>query len=124
MMIVIQCQGFQLTPALREHVRRRLGFSLARANNHISRVDVSLSDINGPRGGIDKRCLVKVRLEGLQLVVVEDVQSNLYSAIDRAAGRAGRIVLRRLARQSDKRRIAAAQKMQRWLPGLSNQSAL
>ena len=123
MMIVIQCQGFQLTAALREHVRRRLGFSLARGNSHISRVDVSLSDINGPRGGIDKRCLVKVRLEGLQLVVVEDVQSDLYSAIDRAAGRAGRIVMRRLARQSDKRRIAATREMHRWLPGLSNQSA-
>jgi len=118
MMIVIQCRGFELTEALEDHVRRRLGFSLARGTNQIRRVDVSLSDLNGPRGGIDKRCLVKVRLDRLQLVVVEDVQNDLYSAIDRAAGRAGRMVIRRLAQHSDKRRIAATREMQRWLPGL------
>jgi len=118
MMIVIQCRGFELTEALEEHVRRRLFFSMARGTSHISRVDVSLSDLNGPRGGIDKRCLVKVRLDGLQSVVVEDVQSDLYRAIDRAAGRAGRMVMRRLAQRSDSRRLAATRESQRWLPSL------
>jgi ribosome-associated translation inhibitor RaiA len=35
-------------------------------------------------------------------VIVEDTESNLYAAIDRAADRASRTVARRLARQRDK----------------------
>ena len=81
-------------------------------------MDVTLSDLNGPRGGIDKRCLVQVKLDGLMSVVVEDVQSDLYTAINRAAGRAGRTVMRRLALNSNRRRMTVAHQSQRWLPSL------
>ena len=118
MLISIQCRGFDLTEALQEHVHKRLGFTLSRASSEVRRVDVTLSDLNGPRGGIDKRCLVQIRLDGLQPVVVEDVQSDLYSAIDRAAGRAGRTVMRRLALNISRRRLVATHELNRSLPGL------
>jgi ribosome-associated translation inhibitor RaiA len=60
---------------------------------------VQLSDINGPRGGIDKRCQIEVQLKGTPNVVIEDVEADLYAAIDRAAERVGRTVARRLSRQ-------------------------
>ena len=49
-----------------------------------------------PRG-IDKRCRIQVTLNGLGAVVIEDTEANLYLAIDRAADRIGRNVMRRLA---------------------------
>jgi ribosomal subunit interface protein len=104
MRIAVQTRGFSLTEALENHVRRRIGFTLTRAASRVRRVDVRLSDLNGPRGGVDKRCLVEVRLDGLPVVVVEDVQSDLYTAIDRAAGRAARAVMRRLALSNGRRR--------------------
>ncbi len=58
-----------------------------------------LSDINGPGGGADKRCHLQVVLAGLPDVVVEDVEADLHAAIDRAADRAGRTVLRKIGRQ-------------------------
>ncbi len=64
---------------------------------------MKLSDENGPRGGEDKRCRVRVGVDGPQDVVVEDVESDLYIAIDRAADRAGRVVARRLERQRTRR---------------------
>ena len=118
MLIEIQCRDFVLTDALEGHVHKRLCFTLSRGSSHIRRVDVTLSDLNGPRGGIDKRCLVQIRLDGLQPVVVQDVQSDLYSAIDRAAGRAGRTVMRRLALNSNRRRLAATDELNRWQPSL------
>jgi ribosome-associated translation inhibitor RaiA len=118
MLIEIHCRDFVLTDALEEHVHKRLGFTLSRASVQIRRVDVTLSDLNGPRGGIDKRCLVQIRLDGLSPVVVQDVQSDLYTAIDRAAGRAGRTVMRRLALNSSRRRLVAANELNRWLPSL------
>ena len=98
MRIDIQTSGFLLTDGLREHATRRLQFALSWANHDVRKVAVRLSDINGPRGGSDKRCQIQVRLSGSQDVVIEDTEADLYVAIDRAADRADRAVARRLER--------------------------
>ena len=54
MQIDIQTRNFGLTQALRNHAERRLRFALTSAGNHVQRIIVRLSDINGPRGGEDK----------------------------------------------------------------------
>jgi len=99
MQISIQARSFSLTNALSRHIQQRLRFALTSCSAHIQRVVVRLSDINGPRGGQDKRCHIQVALKGLPDVVIEDTESNLYTAIARAAGRAGRTVARRLRRR-------------------------
>ena len=101
MRIEIQSQGFALTDALREYAERRLKFALARAGDRIRRVTACLSDVNGPRGGIDKRCRIQVTLNRLAAVVIEDIEADLYLAIDRAADRTGRSVARRVARSRE-----------------------
>jgi ribosomal subunit interface protein len=104
MQIEIQARNFSLTEALRGHIQRRLGFALSTRYEHIKRILVRLSDINGPRGGNDKCCLIQVVLPGQTDVVIEDTESNLYVAIDRAADRVSRTVTRRLGRVRDKGR--------------------
>lgn len=104
MQIAIQTHGFPLTGALEKHVQDRLRFTFSRVADRVRRVRISLSDINGPRGGVDKRCLIEARLDGLPSVVIQDLQSDMYIAIDRAAGRAARSVMRRLALKTSKRR--------------------
>ena len=101
MQIDIQARNFSLTDALRGHIKRRLGFALSTRDQHILRVFVRLSDINGPRGGEDKCCHIQVVLPHLPDVVIENTEEDLYAAIDRAADRAGRTVGRRLTRQRD-----------------------
>ena len=98
MQIDIQARNFPLTSALRSHIKRRLGFALSTKDDHIQRIAVRLSDINGPRGGADKCCHIQVLLPHLPDVVIEDTKADLYTAIDLAADRAGRTVGRRLAR--------------------------
>ncbi len=99
MQIDIRVRDFSLTDALRSHAERRLRFALTCCDAHIQRVVMRLSDINGPRGGKDKRCLLRVVLDGLPDVVIEDIEADLYVAIDRAADRAGRTLVRKLGRQ-------------------------
>lgn len=98
MQIEIQAVKFELTDALRAHVQRRLHFALSRFEGRIARAIVRLSDLNGPRGGVDKDCRLQIRLHGLPDVVVEDTEADLYVAISRAADRAGRTLDRRLRR--------------------------
>lgn len=102
MQINIQAQNFALTEAIREHVMRRLGFALSTRDEHIQNIKVHLSDINGPRGGADKRCKIQVTLPHLSDVVIEDTEVDLYVAIDRAVDRASRTVDRRLNRRRDR----------------------
>lgn len=105
MQISIQAQNFSLTKALRGHVERRVAAALNTRGGHIQQVMVRLFDINGPRGGEDKCCRIKIELPKLPDVVIENISANLYCAIDRAAYRAGRTVRKRLARMRDKCRI-------------------
>jgi putative sigma-54 modulation protein len=97
-MVDIQGQGFTVTPALNEYVWRRLEFVLTRRNQRIARVTVRLGDANGPRGGIDKYCRIRVHLVAAPAAMVEEVGDDLYAAIDRAAERVGRSVGKRLDR--------------------------
>ena len=99
MQIDIQSRGFSLTEALLKYSEQRLLFSMSYFSNHIKRVAIRLSDINGPRGGSDKRCHLQVTMPGLPDVVVEDTESDLYAAIDRAMDRARRTVARKIDRQ-------------------------
>jgi putative sigma-54 modulation protein len=104
MQIDIQARGFSLTPALRSHAERRLRHAFGSVQAQVGRVTIRLTDDNGPRGGDDKRCLVQASLRGGSPVVVEDIEHDLYVAIDRALDRAGRAAVRRVARRREDRR--------------------
>jgi ribosomal subunit interface protein len=108
MHIEIQARDFPLTEALHGYVERRLRFALSARDDAIMRVQVRLSDVNGPRGGEDKCCQVRVLLPGLGSVVIEDTESDLYVAIDRAADRTSRTVSRKLGRLRNRSRAASA----------------
>ena len=101
MRIDIQTRGFNLTDGLRAHTERRLHFALGWARHDVRKAVVRLYDINGPRGGSDKRCQILNQLPRTQDVVIEDTESDLYVAIDRAAARAGQALDRRLSRQRE-----------------------
>jgi putative sigma-54 modulation protein len=77
MNIDIKALGFSLTEGLRAHVADRM---------------------NGPRGGIDKRCQLQLLIDGNQTVVVQDHEADLYLAVNRATDRAAHSLARLLRR--------------------------
>ena len=103
MQITIHARNIDVDAAVREHVQRRLHFALGWAQQHLGRVSVVLSDLNGPRGGADKYCRLRCALPGTPEMVIEDTQADLATAIDRVADRAGRTLARRLAGSSGRR---------------------
>lgn len=97
----IRTQGFDLTDGLRAHIQRRWQFALDWARHETGRALLRLSDINGPRGGNDKCCQIRIGLRRMRDVVVVDTAADLYVAIDRAIDRAARTLQRRLSRQRE-----------------------
>ena len=90
---------------LRDLTERRVRFVLRRLGWLVPRAEVQMSDVNGPRGGVDKRCQVELRTAGAGSVVVASVASDWRTALDDALARAARFLLRLWRRSSDSRRM-------------------
>lgn len=101
MKVEIRTQGLELTVDLRAHAEKRLQFGLDWARHDVRKVMLRFSDINGPRGGNDKRCQLRIPLPGMRDVLIEDTDADLHIAIDRAIERAARTLERRLSRRRE-----------------------
>ena len=101
--ITVTSHGFSTTEAIRAHAQKRLGFALDRMAGRVERVSVTLTDVNGPRHGVDKSCLIRIGGGG-QEIVCGAVDSDVYRLIDRAAERAGRLLRREAERAISNRR--------------------
>ena len=91
--------NYGLDDMLKDHIERRLRFALGRFAGRIGRVMVRLSDVNGPRGGVDKRCQIVVALVPRGVVMVEGSGDDAFALIADTAKRAGRAVRRELERR-------------------------
>lgn len=83
---------------LRALTERRVRFVLRRLGWMVSRAEVRMSDVNGPRGGVDKRCQVELRTDGDRTVVITAMARDWRSALDNALARASRALVRLLRR--------------------------
>ena len=90
---------------LREQAERRVRFVLRRMAWRVPRAEVQLSDVNGPRGGADKRRQVELHTDGAGSVVVSSLASDWRTALDAALARAARFLLRLRQRSADSRRL-------------------
>ena len=86
---------------LRALTERRARFVLRRLGWLVPLAEVQLSDVNGPRGGVDKRCQVALRTNGAGPVVVESVANDWRTALDDALARAARLLMRKWRREND-----------------------
>ncbi len=90
---------------LRDLTERRVRFVLRRLGWLVPRAEVQMSDLNGPRGGVDKRCQLELRTDGAGSVFVASVASDWRTALDNALARAARFLMRLWRRGSDSRRM-------------------
>ncbi|MBF0235202.1 MAG: HPF/RaiA family ribosome-associated protein [Desulfamplus sp.] len=71
---------------LAEQTKATVESTLGHLAEHITRVEVHLSDENSDKGGShDKRCMMEARLKGQQPIAVTDEAETIEQAIDGAA---------------------------------------
>jgi hypothetical protein len=77
---------------LRELAETRTRFAMRRLTWLVPRAEVILSDVNGPRGGVDKRCRVELRTHCAGIVQVTALARDWRTATGepRLANRAGK----------------------------------
>jgi ribosome-associated translation inhibitor RaiA len=73
---------------LTQYVESVVSDTLGRFGEQITRVEVHLRDVNGPKvAGDDKRCLIEARLAGRQPTVVTHDAPSVNAAIDSAVAK-------------------------------------
>jgi hypothetical protein len=98
----VRVYGVDLSREERAGIRQGLGAKLGKYASSIERVSVRVLDANGPRGGIDKMCRVKVVLSALPSVIFESRAASLKDALNDALAGTEQAVRRSVQRRRTK----------------------
>ncbi len=98
MKITIKAHPLQLDQKISTTLERRLRFALGRFGDSINGVAVSLTDLNEPKGGILKECLITVNLRKGGEVIVQGSGKDCSVTLNYCADRIGRAVERELSK--------------------------
>lgn len=84
----------EIAPQLRAYAERRLTFALRRFQPHVRHVRLRLTDVNGPKHGVDARCAVTAQLTNGKRLFVEATTSWPFRSVREAASRLSEAVRR------------------------------
>ncbi len=92
------------TEALAAQVSATIKLALERFEEHITRIEVHLSDENGGKSGpLDQRCMLEARLQGRQPVAVTEHAATVDQAVQGAAQKLAHLLDSTLGRLKDHR---------------------
>jgi ribosome-associated translation inhibitor RaiA len=113
----IRVLGTNLNKNTRVYMRQKVSRALRKFAQSIERVTVRVKDVNGPRGGIDQLCRIKVVLSKLPSVLVETRHAVLDVAFRNVLARTERAVGKSVQRRRMKPRKLATRPSMRGLTG-------
>jgi ribosome-associated translation inhibitor RaiA len=106
MQIDVQSRGFSLSRALQEAIEIEARQYAAGCANAPATIRVRIYDNNGPRGGVDKSCLVQATLpRRRKSVIVSHVDTDMYRAIAVAFSKLRHATRSALERRRSRRRL-------------------
>lgn len=92
--------NIEVHEGLKDHIRGLVESTLSQMSNHITRVEVHLSDENGPKvSSNDKRCMMEARLERRPPIAVTHHADTLDQAISGAVEKLARLIEHTQARR-------------------------
>ncbi len=104
MIFDIRSGHVNLRSNLKDYIEERLDRSLERVSNRVSHVTVHLDDVNGPKGGIDKRCLAEAHLIRSGHIVADVMAGDIRTAVDLAADKLSQQIRKEIDRRRETRR--------------------
>ena len=87
---------FILSSELKDFITDKVKKTYSRFELIINKIEVRLSDENGPKGGEDKSCTIQICTNNFQDIVIKDTEADVYAAVSRCIARAKRTLARRL----------------------------
>jgi ribosome-associated translation inhibitor RaiA len=105
MTIDVRATAFALTHPIKVHAESLAAAALGPFSDLVQHATVRLDDVNATRGGVDKRCRVLATLRG-RVLIAQALHEDLYVAIDKAARRMRRLMVRSIKRPLRRQRLS------------------
>jgi hypothetical protein len=101
-------RGDAWTPTLRDFALSLVRNSLGRLERRVAHVTITLRDLNGPRGGVDKECCIEVSSRRGGSAIGRATSASEYAAIAKASMRIRRQLIRSATRRTSLSRQRSA----------------
>ncbi len=76
---------------------------LDHVSDQLTRVEIHVSDVNGPRRGDDIRCVVELRPTGMEPISAADQAADIEAAVTSATGKALTALRRQIGKQTTRK---------------------
>ena len=81
---------------LRSFIKDKINISLKRFDYLIKKIEVRITDENGPKGGDDKSCMIYIKTDLFPEIVINGIKADAYASVSRTFLRAKRTLSRRI----------------------------
>ncbi len=104
MRLELRTPGVEVGERFEELLDRKLRVALSRFTRVVRQVFVTVSDENGPKGGPDKTCRLRLVTDIGPAIVIERTDTTAERAVDAAVDSAAQSVARQVSRRRVPRR--------------------
>lgn len=98
----IQRAYIEVSPEDLSQIEKAFSLAIDRFDHVVRDIEVTMTDVNGPRGGVDKRCSVQLRMYPRGLVVVRSAGSSLIETVNEACDRIRQVISKRLSKKKSR----------------------
>lgn len=97
--IQIKCINIEIQPSELNEIESCFYKAFDRLNHCIREAQLSLRDINGPKGGVDKMCTIQLRFYPRGLAVVKSSGTSFAQAANIACDKMQQVAAKRLSKR-------------------------
>ena len=101
MKISFHTSQIDISDSEKSYLNSKVLFRFSRFQDQVKSISVYLSDLNGPKGGLDKQCVMKIQVHNIKEIVVTSEGESLVSVVDNSAVRAKSAFLRIQRKKQD-----------------------
>jgi ribosome-associated translation inhibitor RaiA len=99
--LTIEFAGLAITPKFRARIVQQMRHALAGVQTSPVHVRVSFTDVNGPKGGLDVRCAIDVKIPRTAPLHAEGTAASDVNAFDLSEAAIARQIARQLERRQE-----------------------
>lgn len=108
MKIDIQAKQLKLGQTFKQNVKVKIRRLFQHNSEEVNRIDITLADVNGPKGGEDKVCKVNVSVGGGKNILVSAREASAYKAVTLAVKKASATLSRQRQKAREIKHISLA----------------
>jgi len=99
MKVIVKSGNLNVMQIHRDAIKQRIESVFHRTCHGVQKMTVTLSNVNGPRGGEDIQVKVQLLADTIPTVVVVDTKADWLAAVNSALHRVNNTLLRKLKRK-------------------------